>query len=168
MYGEDSEEGEESSTNSGEGERTARDENGGARDRRKRALEEDEAMDNTPLQEHSNKRSKTDRGDYEDDAVKNDSLSRTNGLETQTRPRTPSRKSTTPSSLKRSKLSVRSVWCLGWKALKVQSRMPPGETPSSIHLVEQIRKKWSVQHCLLLVRKISKGFSALCATRAKT
>jgi hypothetical protein len=47
--GEDGEEGEESSTNSGEGERTARDENGGAGDRRKRALEEDEAMDNTPL-----------------------------------------------------------------------------------------------------------------------
>ena len=98
--GEDGEEGEESSTNSGEGERTARDENGGAGDRRKRALEEGEAMDNTPLQKHPNKRSKSDRGEYEDDAVKNDSLSRTNGLETQTPPRTPSLKSTTPSSPK--------------------------------------------------------------------
>jgi hypothetical protein len=94
------EEDEVSRTNSDEEERTARDENGGAGIRRKRALEEDEAIDDAPLQEHPNKRSKTDRGENEDDAAKNDSLSRTNGLETQTRPRTPSLKSTTPSSPK--------------------------------------------------------------------
>jgi hypothetical protein len=97
MHGE---EGEESSTNSDEGERTARDENGRTGDRRKRASGEDEAMDNAPLQEHPNKRSKTDRGENEDDAAKNDSLSETNGLDIQTRPRTPSLKSTTPSSPK--------------------------------------------------------------------
>jgi hypothetical protein len=69
---------------------------------------------------------------------------------------------------KRSKLSARSVWYLGWKALKVQSGMPPGETPSSLHSVGQIRKKWFVQQCLLPVRRVSKSFSALCATRAGT
>jgi hypothetical protein len=69
---------------------------------------------------------------------------------------------------KRSKLSARSVWYLGWKALKVQSGMPPGETLSSLHSVEQIRKKWSVQQFLLPVRRVSKGFSTLCVTRAKT
>jgi hypothetical protein len=94
------EEDEESCTNSEIEERTARDENRGAGNRRKRALKEDEAMDNAPLQGHPNKRSKTDRGENEDDPAKNDSLSRTNGLETQTRPRTPSPKSTTPSSPK--------------------------------------------------------------------
>ena len=69
------EEGGESSTNSGEGERTARDENGGARDRSKRALEVDEAIDNAPLQENPNKPSKTGRGENIDEAANNDSLS---------------------------------------------------------------------------------------------
>jgi len=97
MHGE---EGEEISTNSDKGERTARNENGGAGDRRKRASGEDEAMDNAPLQEHPNKCSKTDRGENEDNAAKNDSLSETNSLDIQTQPRTPSLKSTTPSSPK--------------------------------------------------------------------
>jgi hypothetical protein len=96
-----SEEGEESSTNSDEGERTARDGKGGARrDRRKRASGEDETIDNAPLQEHPTKRSKTNRGENEDNAAKNDSLSETNSLDIQTRPRTLSLKSTTPSSPK--------------------------------------------------------------------
>jgi hypothetical protein len=57
-------------------------------------------MDNSLLEERPNKRSKSKRWENGDDAAMEDSLSQTNGLETQPRPRTPSLKSTTPSSPK--------------------------------------------------------------------
>lgn len=89
------EEDEERCTNAGEEEKTAEDENGGAEERRKRAFEGDEAMDNSPLEEHPNKRSKNERGENENGAAMEDSFER--GLETPPRPRTPSPMSSTPS-----------------------------------------------------------------------
>jgi hypothetical protein len=87
------EEGEKCTTSGGE-ERMVEDENKSAEETRKRAFA-CSTPNNPP-----NKRSKTDDGENEDDAATKDSLSRTNGLETQTRPRTPSLESTTPSSPK--------------------------------------------------------------------
>jgi hypothetical protein len=83
----------ESCTNPDEEETTARDENRGAEERRKRPLEGDEAMDNSLLEKRPNKRSKSERGDNEDGAATEDSFER--GLETPPRPRTPSLMSST-------------------------------------------------------------------------
>jgi hypothetical protein len=79
-------------TNAAEEERTVEDENGSAEETRKRAF-----ACSTP-EERPNKRIKTDRREHEDDAATKDSLGRTYGLKTRPRPRTPSLKSTTPSS----------------------------------------------------------------------
>jgi hypothetical protein len=87
--------GEASHTNSDEEETTARDENGGAEARRKRAFEGDEAMDNSLPEERPNKRSKSEQGENEDDTAIETSFER--GLETPPRPRTPSPTSSTPS-----------------------------------------------------------------------
>lgn len=73
-------EDEESRTNSDEGETTARDEDGGAEERKKRAIEGDEGMDNSPLEERLRKRSKSERGENEDDTAMEDSFGR--GLKT--------------------------------------------------------------------------------------
>jgi hypothetical protein len=85
------EEGERGTTSGGE-ERMVEGENGSAEETTKRVF----ACSNP--EERPNKRNKTDRGEDEDDAATKDSLSRTDGLKTQPRPRTPSLKSTTPSS----------------------------------------------------------------------
>jgi hypothetical protein len=87
-----------SRTESDEGERTARDKNGGAGDRRKRGLEEDEAMDNSLLEKRPEKRSKSERGESGDDEAMEDSFERC--LETPSRPNTPSpmRSITSPGS----------------------------------------------------------------------
>jgi len=92
------EEDEQSCTNFDEGERTSRDENGGAEERRKRALDGDEAMDNALLEEHPNKRSKSEQGENKNDAAMEDSFERC--LETSSRPNTPSpmRSTTSPGS----------------------------------------------------------------------
>jgi hypothetical protein len=92
------EEDENSRTESDEGERTARDKNGGAGDRRKRGLEENEAMDNSLLEKRPEKRSKSERGESGDDEAMEDSFERC--LETPSRPNTPSpmRSITSPGS----------------------------------------------------------------------
>lgn len=84
------EEGERGTVSGGK-ERVVEDENGSVEETRKRA-----STCSTP-EERPNKRSKTDRGETEDDAAMKDSLSRTDGLKTQARIRTPSLKSNTPS-----------------------------------------------------------------------
>jgi len=85
-------EGEGGTMPGGEEERTVEDENGRAEETRKRA-----SACSTP-EERPNKRNKTDRGENEDGAATRESLSRTDGLKTRPRPRTPLLQSTTPSS----------------------------------------------------------------------
>jgi hypothetical protein len=88
-----SEEDEERGTNAAEEEKTVTDENGRDEETRKRALEEDEAMDNSLLEKRPEKRSKSERGKNGDDATTGDSFAQ--GLETPPRPRTPSPMSST-------------------------------------------------------------------------
>jgi hypothetical protein len=84
---------EERCTNAAEEERTATDENRCDEETRKRALEEDEAMDNLLLEKRPEKRSKSERGENGDDATTRDSFAQ--GLETPPQPRTPSPMSST-------------------------------------------------------------------------
>jgi hypothetical protein len=84
------EEGERGPT-SGEEERMVEDENESAEETRKRAF-----ACSTP-EERPNKRSKSDRGENEDDTATEDSPNRTVGLKTHPPPRTPSLRSNTPS-----------------------------------------------------------------------
>lgn len=90
-------ENEERCTNAGEEERTAEDEDGSPEERRKRPLETSEAFTCSTPEERPNKRRKSDGDRNGVDTTTEDSLNRTTGLKAQTRPRTPSLKSTTPS-----------------------------------------------------------------------